>query len=95
MKVQDGYAWELTRARVISALAEDGKKVVKVNLRKDSITVEYNPYHVTASHISQSIDKLGCITTITSDGGADGRWALEAMKHRVQNTLEFQETSVR
>lgn len=97
VKVQDGNAWELTRANVISALVEDGKKVVRVNVsqRNNSFTVVYNPYHVTATQIAQSMDKAGCVTTVTSDGGADGRWALEAMKYGVHNTIELQETSVR
>ncbi len=55
----------------------------------------HNPYHVKATQIAHSLDKVGCVTTITSDGGADGRWALEAMKYGVHNTIEMQETSVR
>ena len=97
VKVQDGNAWEPTRANVISALAEDGKNVVRVSQsqRKNSITVVHNPYHVTATQIAHSLNKAGCVTTITSDGGTDGRWALEAMKYGVHNTIEMQETSVR
>jgi len=104
VKVKDGnvVALELEeekiRACVVSALVEDGEKVLKVSQLKTSVTVEYNPYYVTASQIARSIDGAleveGCVTTVTSDGGADGRWALEAMKHGVQDTIELQESSV-
>ena len=58
--------------------------------------MEYNPYYVTASQIAQSMDGAfeGCVATIKSDGGGDGRWALEAMKHGVQDTIELQQSSV-
>lgn len=104
VKVKDGNVGTLDeekiRACVMSALVEDGEKVLKVSHLRTSITVEYNPYYTTASQISKSIDGAldleveGYVSTVTSDGGADGRWALEAMKHGLQDTIELQESSV-
>ena len=100
VKVEDGNAAALEeeniRASITSAFGEDGKKVAKVSLQNNSITVEYNPYYVTTSQIAKSIDGAleGGVATVTSDGGADGLWALDAMKDGVQDTIELQESSV-
>lgn len=102
VKVKDGDVDSLDeekiRACVMSALIEDGEKVLKVSHLKTSFKVEYNPYYTTTSQISKLIDGAleveGCFSTVTSDGGADGRWALQALKHGLQDTIELQESSV-
>lgn len=84
-------------ARLESAFGGDGKKVVKVSVCNNSITVGYNPYYVTTSQLGKSIDSAldgGVTATVTSDGGADGLWALDAMQGGIQDTIELQETSV-
>ncbi|KAK1743389.1 cadmium/zinc-transporting ATPase [Skeletonema marinoi] len=92
----DALKEEKIRASIMSTFGEDGKKVVKVSQERNSVIVEYNPYYVTASQIAQSIDGAfeGCVATIKSDGGGDGRWALEAMKHGVQDTIELQQSYI-
>ena len=92
----DALEEEKILARLESAFGGDGKKVVKVSVRNNSITVGYNPYYVTTSQLGKSIDKAldGGVATVTSDGGADGLWALDAMKGGIQDTIELQETSV-
>ena len=98
VNVKDGLEEEKISACVMSVLVEDGEKVFKVSQLSSQITVEYNPYYATASNIAKSIDGAleveESVTTVISDGGADGRWALEAMKHGVQDTIELQESSI-
>ena len=88
----DALDEEKILARLESAFGSDGKKVVKVSVQNNSITVGYNPYYVTTSQLGKSIDKAldgGVTATVTSDGGADGLWALDAMKGGIQDTIEL------
>lgn len=101
VKVEDGNIDALTEeeilSSVISALGVDEEKVVNVSKQGNSIIVEYNPYYVTSSQIGQALDGAleNCTTNITSDGGADGRWAFDTMTHGMKDIIELQETSVR
>ena len=62
-----------------SSLGEEGIIQVSFGLDGTSLTVEHNPYYVTATHIVHSLQNTiqGYNITINKDGGEGGRWAMK------------------
>ena len=78
-KVGTDLKEEEVSSKLKSSLGEEG--IIKVSLAVDgtSLTVEHNPYYVTATQIVHSLQNTieGCTITINKDGGEGGRWAMK------------------
>jgi len=72
-------------------------KNIYVNEEKELLTIEHNPYYLTAPGIVSYLSKLGYDNVkILSDGGADGMWALSSMMRLdTEESIDEQSTSVR
>ncbi|KAL7535025.1 LOW QUALITY PROTEIN: hypothetical protein ACHAXR_006220 [Thalassiosira sp. AJA248-18] len=69
---------------------------VALNESKGILTLEHNPYFVTASQISTALNNGGHVVRIQTDGGADGLWAISLIKEDDGgDAIEVQKSSVR
>ena len=66
-------------SKLKSSLGEEGIIQVSLGVDGTSLTVEHNPYYVTATQIIHSLqDSIeGHTITINKDGGEGGRWAMK------------------
>ena len=83
VKTDDKVSTDLKEKEVISklksSLGEEGIIQVSLGVDGTSLTVEHNPYYVTATQIIHSLqDSIkGYTITINKDGGEGGRWAMK------------------
>lgn len=97
VKDLDNFSEETIIASLRASLGKEGIERVVLGQAKKSIDVEHNPYYVTASQIALALGKNfeGYKFVISSDGGADGRWALAAMKGNEQETIQTQKSTLK
>eukprot|EP00569_Conticribra_weissflogii_P000080 CAMPEP_0171356732 /NCGR_PEP_ID=MMETSP0878-20121228/45878_1 /TAXON_ID=67004 /ORGANISM="Thalassiosira weissflogii, Strain CCMP1336" /LENGTH=1229 /DNA_ID=CAMNT_0011862759 /DNA_START=432 /DNA_END=4121 /DNA_ORIENTATION=- len=70
-------------------------KTVEIDSVKKILTVHHNPYYLTASSIKKHLESTAIKSSLLSDGGADGMWALSQMSEPVEEILEQHRAIVR
>ena len=73
------------------------KEVKEISLieKENSLSVQHNPYYITAPGIAEMLAGHMFELKIISDGGADGNWALSSLKDDMEDTIEQQHATVR
>jgi len=90
-----GKIADVIKACLDQKFDENQVKKVTVNGQEKILTISHNPYYLTASKIVDVLASYMFDVTITSDGGADGMWALSLMKEGTQETIEHESAGVR
>ena len=90
---EDSLKEEDVSTALTSSLGEEGIMKVSLGVDGKSLTVEHNPYYVTASQIVHSLNNIieGYTIKISSDGGEGGRWAI---KEGNSESIETQRSTV-
>ncbi len=76
-------------------LPDDHMKSVEIDSVKKILTVQHNPYYLTASSIKKLFDSRAIKVSLLSDGGADGMWALSQMNDPTEEIIEQHRAIVR
>ncbi len=68
---------------------------VFLDLQVNILSLEHNPYYVTAASLANILSRKLHGVQIASDGGADGTWALPSIKDNTEEFVEPQSSNVR
>ena len=68
---------------------------VFLDLQVNILSLEHNPYYVTAASLANIMSRKLHGVQIASDGGADGTWALPSIKDNTEECVEPQSSNVR
>jgi len=93
-EVDRGEMSGLIQACLDMRFTEKQVKNVTVNDRERNLSLEHNPYYITAHGIVDMLDSHKYNVKIVSDGGADGLWALKSTEN-TEGTIQHQHSTVR
>jgi len=91
-----GKIGEVIQACLEQKFTDKKVKDISVNEEEKLLSIEHNPYYLTAPGVVRYLSKLGYdYVKILSDGGADGMWAISSTKLDTEERIDEQSTSVR
>mmetsp|Transcript_29767 Transcript_29767/g.63127 ORF Transcript_29767/g.63127 Transcript_29767/m.63127 type:complete len:1409 (+) Transcript_29767:67-4293(+) len=90
-----GKIADVIRACLDQKVSEEQVKNIIVNEQEKILSVEHNPYYLTAPGIAIMLANFCYDVKIVSDGGADGMWALSLMQEDTEDTIEHHKSTVR
>lgn len=68
---------------------------ITFDFQSNILSLEHNPYYLTATSIADILARKLHSVKIVSDGGADGMWALPSVKNTTDDFVEQQTSTVR
>jgi len=93
-EADQGKIQEVIEACLDEKISDKQAKNIVVMSQEKVLSIEHNPYYLTAPGIAGMLDDFGYDVKTVLDGGADGLWAMSMMQEDADDTIDHHKSSV-